>query len=217
MERYRTASHSVKKNSSVLHSFKFKPLQQYMGLMLLMLVGAAIGAAYVKSSGIGKSSFSGTGFFMQDILSAGAASRSFAGLAASAFFPVAMLLCATYLLGLCALGFPFEIFVPIIHGAWLGSSMAYIDMQYGVKGLGICLLFIMPQAIITALAVMVAAREGTRFSWSVAMTVFRGGQNPLLGKFRAYCFKYSVCFAFIVLASVIEALSIVLFAKIFFV
>jgi stage II sporulation protein M len=216
LERYRAASHSIKKNNSGLHSFKFRPLQQYMGLMLLMLVGAAIGAAYVKNLGIGKSSFSGTGFFIQDIFSASAASKGFAGLAVSAFFPVALLFCVAYLLGLCAIGFPFELLVPVIHGAWLGSAMVSIDMQYGVKGLGICFLFIMPQAIITALAVMVACREGVKFSWSVAMTVFRGGQNSLLGKFRAYCFKYVVCFVFIILASVIEALSIVLFAKIFF-
>ncbi len=216
MERYRAQGHSIKKKHLSLHPFKIKPIHHFIGIMLLMLAGAAIGGTYIKNCGVGKSGLSGTGFFMQDILSASAASRSFIELAASAFFPVALLLCVAFLLGVCALGFPLELLVPIAHGAWLGSSMVCIDVQYGVKGLGICLLFIMPQAIITALAVMVACREGVRFSWSVALAVFRVGQSPLLEKFRLYCYKYVVCFLFIVVASIIEAISIVMFAKIFF-
>lgn len=215
LERYRTAAHAVKRKSAVI-SFKSKPLQQYVGLLILILAGAAIGAAYVRNSGFSRTGLEGTGFFIQDILSADAAKKGVLSLAASSFFPVALLLCFSYLLGLCAIGTPFEFFVPIIHGAWLGTAMACIDMNYGVKGLGICILFIMPQAILTSIAVMVACREGIKFSWSVAISIFRGVQKALLDNFRAYCYKYVICFMFAVIASIIEAFSIVIFANIFF-
>lgn len=215
MERYRTAPHAVKRKTAIL-SLKSKPLQQYVGLMILILVGAAIGAMYVRNSGLSRTGLEGTGFFIQDILSADAAKKGILSLSASSFFPMALLLCIAYLLGLCTIGTPFEILIPIIHGAWLGTSMACIDMNYGVKGLGICILFIMPQAIISSIAIMVACREGIRFSWSVAMTIFRGVQNPLLNNFRTYCYKYVICFLFAVIASIIEAFSVVIFANIFF-
>lgn len=215
MERNRIVSHTVKKNRTV-SAFHSKPLQQYIGLMALLLVGSAIGALYVRHSGVGKTGFEGTGFFLQDILSTGAASKGFLSLAASAFFPVALLMCTAFLFGLCAIGTPFELLVPVIHGAWLGAAMACIDVKYGVKGLGICILFILPQALITALAVIVASREGIKLSWSVAMNVFKSAQKPLLKKFKIYCYKYVICFLLLVIAAVIEALSIVIFANIFF-
>lgn len=215
LERYRTAAHAVKRKNAVI-SFKAKPLQQYIGLMILVLAGAAAGAIYVRNSGLSRTGLEGTGFFIQDILSADAAKKGILSLAASSFFPVALLLCAAYLLGLCAVGTPFEFLIPIIHGAWLGTSMACIDMNYGVKGLGICVLFIMPQAILTSIAAMVACREGIKFSWSVAMTIFRGVQKTLINNFRTYCYKYVICFLFAVIASIIEAFSIVIFANIFF-
>ena len=216
MERRRTLNSAKKRKSTNITALKFKPMQQYTGIMLLMIIGAAFGSVFVKNTGLSSSGFAGTGFFIQDILSKNAASKGFMSLAVSSFFPVALLLCVAFLLGLCVVGVPFELMVPIIHGAWLGTSMAYIDTKYGVKGLGICVLFILPQAIISALSVMVACREGVQFSFSVAMTIFRGLQKPLLANFRKYCFKYVVCFLFAVVASAIEAVSILVFAKIFF-
>jgi uncharacterized membrane protein SpoIIM required for sporulation len=217
LERKRVQNHTKKiKKQFILSKFTSKPLNQYIALMLLILAGAAAGAFYVKNSGVNKSVLEGTGFFMQDILSSGAASKGFASLAVFAFFPVSMLICAAFILGLCAIGAPFEVLLMFVHGAWLGASMASIDIRYGVNGLGICLLFIMPQALITSLAVMVAGREGFKFSRSVFKTVFAGEQKKLIVNFRTYCFKYVVCFLFVIVASVIEATSIILFSKIFF-
>jgi uncharacterized membrane protein SpoIIM required for sporulation len=215
LERKRVQFHTQIKKPVVLTNFKAKPFNQYLALMLLILVGVVIGAFYVKTSGVGKSALEGTGFFMQDILSSGAASKGFASLAVSAFFPVSLLICVAFMLGLCAIGFPFEVLVPITHGAWLGITMASIDIRYGVKGLGICILFIMPQAIITSLAIMIASREGFKFSRSVAKAVFDDVQKKLITNFRTYCFKYVVCFLFVVVASMIEAFSIIIFSKIF--
>jgi hypothetical protein len=216
LERNRVQNHAPNKKHAFLPVFKSATLNSYLALMLLILAGAVIGAFYIKDSGVGKSGLEGTGFFMQDILCVGAASKGFALLVASAFFPVSMLICAAFMLGLCAIGFPFEALVPVIHGVWLGASMASIDIRFGVNGLGICLLFIMPQALITSTAVMVASREGIRFSRSISKTVFAGAQKNINVAFRTYCYKYVVCFLLAAAASIIEAFSIIIFSKIFF-
>ncbi len=216
MERQRVQTRTQIKKRNVLPGFKSKPLRQYLLLMMLVLIGVLIGALYVKNSGVNKTGLEGTGFFMQDILSLNAASKGFASLAASSFFPISMLVCAAFIFGLCAIGFPFEALIPVFQGIWLGASMASIDIRYGVKGLGICLIFVMPQALITSLAVMVASREGFKFSRSVSKAVFSGVQKNLTPDFRTYCFKYVVCFLLIAAASMIEALSIIIFSKIFF-
>ena len=152
---------------------------------------------------------------MQDILSSGAASKGFFSLSVSAFFPVAFLLCIAMLLGLCAIGSPFELFVLVLHGAWIGSCMATIDVEYGLKGLGICLLFILPQALLTSAAVMVACREGVRFSRSISKVIFSGQQTNLTASFRHYCSKYILCYLLAALASIIEACSILIFSNVF--
>lgn len=205
----------VKKNFT-MPRFKIRPLHQYIGLLILIVIGAVFGALYIKNSGINKTGLEGTGFFMQDILMAGAASKGFASLASSAFFPVSLLICVEFIFGLCIIGFPFEILMPVIHGAWLGAAMASIDIRYGVKGLGICLIFIIPQALLTSLAVMLACREGVRFSYSISRLVFTSKGKNLGASFRVYCYKYVVCFLLVGVASIIQALAIIIFSDIFF-
>jgi len=216
LERNSMCTHAQIKKRVFFPCFRFTTLNQYILLMLLIIIGVAAGAFYIKNSGVSKSGLDGTGFFMQDILSSEAASKGFASLASSSFFPVSVLICIAYLFGLCAIGFPFETLIPIIHGVWLGASMASIDIRYGVKGLGICLLFIMPQALITSLAVMVASREGVKFSRSISKAVFSNAGKKLTASFRAYCCKYVFCFLLVGIASIIEAFSIIIFSKIFF-
>lgn len=216
MEQSRTLPRTKAKKHNAIPGFKSATLNQYLVLMLLIAVGATVGALYIKNAGVGKSQFDGTGFFMQDILSSDAASRGFFALAVSAFFPVSLLICAAFLLGACAIGFPFELLVPVVHGVWIGASMGAIDVRYGVKGLGICLLFILPQALITSVAVMVAAREGFRFSRSLSKTVFGGVQKIFSAAWRIYCFKYAVCFLLAAVSAMVESFSIIMFSKVFF-
>jgi Integral membrane protein DUF95. len=214
LERTRSQFHS-KRKAIVLPKLRFNLFNQYILLMALISAGAAVGALYIGSIHPDKSKLAGTGFFMQDILSSGAASKGFVSLAVSAFFPVSLLLCAAFLLGLCAVGSPLELLVPVVHGAWIGSCMAAIDAQYGMKGLGICLLFILPQALLTSAAVMVASRAGFRFSRSVSKAVFSGVQANLTVPFRRYCSKFVLCFLLAAVAAMLAASSILIFSNVF--
>ncbi|MFO7161253.1 MAG: stage II sporulation protein M [[Clostridium] cellulosi] len=216
MERNRTRikEHS-RQNTQLSKNVKRALLRQYLLFMVLVLAGILTGSIYINSAGVTKSALEGTGFFMQDLVSSEAASKGFLSLAVCSFFPSAALICISYLLGLCAVGFPFEFVIPILYGTFTGASMASIYIRFGAKGLLICLLFILPQALITVLAIIVASREGFKFSKQISHVILRGVQKNLTIMFRTYCFKYAICFVLAAIASIIQALSIILFSKIF--
>lgn len=191
-------------------------LRQYLIFMALIIVGVIIGSIYIRSTGVTKSALDGTGLFMQDILSKGTASKGLLVLAISSFFPAALFICFSYILGLCAIGLPFEILLPVLYGIFTGASLASVYVRFGVNGLAICLLFVMPYALITAFAVIISSREGFKLSRQISQIVLFGTQKNLSVPFRVYCFKYLVCFILVFFASLIQALSITLFSSLFF-
>lgn len=215
MERVRTHVRAVSNPKNILKGTKNNLLRQYLTFMALILLGIIIGSLYIRTAGIKKSVLDGTGLFMQDILSAGTASKGFFNIAIAAFFPSALIISFAYIFGLCAIGFPFEFVLPVSFGAFTGASLASIYVRFGARGLGICLLFIMPQALINSIAVIVASKEGFKLSRQISQIVIKAAQKNLTSNFRTYCFKILVCFLFSIVASIIEALSIILFSKMF--
>ena len=191
------------------------PVFQYVLVAAFILVGVAIGAVLARRAGIGKEqSF---GVLMQEMLSKDAAAKGFGNLFLSSFFSSAVLLCAAYIFGLCAAGLIGEIAVLLFKGAGIGLTMGYVYLQYGVKGVSICALFILPWAIITCLALMVACREGIRFSIRMAAVLAPSGtQEKLWGHFCEYCYKYVFCFLLVLLAALIQAAGTIAFASLFF-
>ena len=220
MERYKTYSvhrkKPIKKPKFSLNIFKSTTSYQYFALMFLIILGAVIGALYIQQCGIQKSSLNGTGFFIQDLLSQQTAKRGFMASALSAFFPIAALLCAAFVLGLCAIGMPFEAVIVMLFGLWTGSCMSIVYTRYGIRGLGICLLFILPQTIINSVAVLVASREGFRFSTKVSKVIFKGEVTKLDLPIKQYCYKYIICFVLVIIASIIQAIAIRIFSIMFF-
>lgn len=220
MERYKTywvhRKKPVKKRKFSINIFKSTTSYQYFALMLLIIVGAVIGAFYIQQCGVQKSSLNGTGFFIQDLLSQQTARRGFIASALSAFFPIAALLSAAFILGLCAIGMPFEAVIVMLFGLWTGSCMSIVYTRYGIKGFGICLLFILPQTIINSVALLVASREGFRFSVKVSKVIFKGDSTKLDAPFKQYCYKYIVCFILVIMASLIQAIAIKIFSIMFF-
>lgn len=187
---------------------------QYLTIAVLIIVGIVFGAILANQAGIvKKSSFS---FFVQDMLSKDVASKGFVSLFLSSFFSSAVLICAAFFLGLCAFGQPGILLIPVFKGAGIGLSMSYVYIQYGIKGMGICLLFLLPQAVLSSLSIIVACREGIRFSNTLAKTIFHGSQQTLWPDFSNLCYKYVFCFVLVLAAAVIEAFSIMGFSRLFF-
>lgn len=191
------------------------PLFQYILVAALILAGVTIGAVLAKRAGIGKEqNFS---FLMQEMLTKDAAAKGFGNLFLSSFFSSAVLLCVAYIFGLCAAGLLGEIAVLLFKGAGIGLTMGYVYLQFGVKGVSICALFILPWAIITCLALMVACREGIRFSIRMAVVLSPSGtQEKLWSSFCEYCYKYVFCFFLVLVAALIQAAGTIAFASLVF-
>lgn len=191
------------------------PVLQYLLVAVFILVGVTIGAVLAKRAGLGKEqNFS---VLMQEMLSKDAAAKGFGNLFLSSFFSSAVLLCAAYIFGLCAAGLLGEIAVLLFKGAGIGLTMGYVYLQYGVKGVSICALFILPWAIITCLALMIACREGIRFSMRMAAALAPNGlQEKLWGSFCEYCYKYVFCFLLVLLAALVQAAGTIAFASLVF-
>jgi hypothetical protein len=202
---------SVKKKFAGFSS----PLLQYCIIAVILLCGIIWGSVIASKAGISKeSSF---GILLQEMLSKSAASKGFLNLFLSSFFSSSLLLCASFVLGLCALGSPGHIALALFKGAGIGLSMGYIYVEYGIKGFVICTLFIMPWALITSLAIMIACREGIRFSFFMARALLPKGDQPnLWNELINYSYKYVFCFALVLVAAVIEALSTIAFSMLFF-
>lgn len=194
-----------------------RSLYQYIALLGIILFGAAIGAVFARNAGLAQNGVFGGGLFMCDITSPDTLSRGFGGILLSAFFAPALLLCVAYIMGLCALGFPAELLVLFSQGFLNGLSMCVIYSRYGLKGLAICSLFILPQAVLTSLATVVACREGIRFSLEMSAQIFKpDSQKALLRNFKIYCGKYVFCFIMVAFAALIETLAVLFFARLFY-
>ena len=191
------------------------PILLYCLIASLIICGVIWGS--IISGRVGVANESSFGILLQQMLSKNAASKGFLNLFLSSFFSSSMLLCISFVLGLCAVGSPGHIAIALFKGAGIGLSMSFIYAEYGIKGFAICALFILPSAIITSLAVMIACREGIRFSFLVARAVLPSGGLPhLFNELSAYCFKYVFCFALVLVAAIIEAVSTIIFSMLFF-
>lgn len=211
-------SHTMVKQRKQLknNSFAGSTLRQYLILLILICLGVISGSFYLKSIGVTKSFLDSTGFFMQDILCQQATSNNFFSLAISAFCPIAILICISFLFGLCAVGMPFEIIVIMAFGFWTGGCLTSVYLRFGLKGLGISLIFILPQTIINTLAILVSSREGLKMSSLMSKVLFKNETQKFDKLFQKYCYKYIVCFLLVIVSSLIEAAAIKIFALIFF-
>lgn len=196
-------------------SLHFSPRLQYILIAVLILAGVIWGGIIADQAGIEKeSSF---GMLLQQMLSKEAASRGFASLMLSSFFSSSLLICISFVLGLCAVGSPGHIAITLFKGAGIGLSMGYVYLEYGMKGFFICALFILPWALITSFAIMLTCREGIRYSVMIAAAILPSGSSEKLwGEFNQYCLRHLICFLLVLIAAVIEAFSTIIFAMLFF-
>lgn len=190
-------------------------LLQYFALAVLVLAGVVLGASLSKNAAT--QTDASLTVFLQDMLSKNVASKGFWYLFASSFFSSSLLLCAAFVLGLCAAGSPGHIGVAVFKGAGIGLTMGCVYVRYGAKGLGICMLFLLPWAILTTFSILIACREGIRFSILVLRVFLPSCAGARLwNAFCDYCTKFVACFVLVFIAAVIQSLSSMAFSALFF-
>ncbi len=172
-------------------------------LMVIMLIGVFIGSLAAGGMENVKVSrlFCSTSFCLD-----GEANIGFLRLFCISFGTTGAILAVCFLAGLCAVGQPAGVAALLYRGIGIGAAVAYLYTSNGFRGLAVTMLLIVPSAVISSFALILAAREEIRFSNEIA-AVLIGKKDMPDGKsaLKLYILKFLVLFVIIIISSLIDA------------
>lgn len=114
---------------------------------------------------------------------------------------------AIFLSGTCMVGAVLVPSVTVLRGAAYGMIMAYSYYTYSLMGIVFSILILMPSAILSAIAVILSAREALGFSLSLARLAFPETKKPRIEQdFKLYCMRQLFVLLFFVSSAFISAL-----------
>lgn len=122
-----------------------------------------------------------------------------------------------FFFGLCAIGVPFILLINAYKGFGFGFTIGIICSIYGLKGLLICFLIIIPQAILLILLLVKISEISLSFSYSILKSISVGARTkyelrPMLDYSRN-CF---IIYLFSFFAVIYEVYISPYFIRIFF-
>lgn len=132
----------------------------------------------------------------------------------NSFFMSATTVIISFFTGLCALGIPFVVCIPLVSGGIIGMVSGFLYETYLLKGLGYCTIIIFPAAAITLVALISACRESLLMSKNM-LSILATGRNQQQNRFRSYCIKHLLYTALCAFAALIEAVLFNLFSNLF--
>ena len=120
-------------------------------------------------------------------------------------------LSVAFIAGLCAIGFPFLALAPFLRGLGLGAVFGYLYSTKALAGVGICMLILLPGAILSTATLLIGCREGITMSLDV-FAVMNGNKTlDSYHNFRLYCARFGILLILLACAALADAL----FAKAF--
>lgn len=122
-----------------------------------------------------------------------------------------LLMLACLLLGFGAVSMPAELLVPFFHGLGIGVMLADMNAVYGLRGTLISAVFILPFAAVSALAVIIAARESFSMSLLAAKRLL-GLDKSDESAVKLYLARFLVLFAVLAVLSLTDSLVTYFFA-----
>ena len=107
--------------------------------------------------------------------------------------------------GFSSVSQPIELSALLYRGIVLGISLSYTYAVYAVKGVFICVLMILPHALMTSIILVLAVRESMRMSTAVAIFAFKG-QSDVTDRpdIKLYLLKFLILLLFLIAASLID-------------
>lgn len=129
------------------------------------------------------------------------------------FVSSTVFIAVVFLSGFSALGQPLAVAVLLLRGMGWGAAMSQLYSLYGGRGALLSAVFVLLPAVITAAALMIAARESVAMSNILLCVVFSDRQhNGLRQTVRLYAVKFLVLEAAAAVAAGLECLLTVIFA-----
>lgn len=131
----------------------------------------------------------------------------------SSLFSSGIFVLLLFLLGFGAISAPVILFLPFFKGLGLGASMGYLYAAYGLKGVAFSAAILLPAALFSSFAIILAAREAFRLSLlflSGFVPRIRGTLSPRV--IKLYCLKFLILFGIVLFSAVIDSAATFLFS-----
>lgn len=133
----------------------------------------------------------------------------------SVFSGFAIILLYDYICGLCGFGMPFLYLTPVSLGVLFSIIIGAFYMNYGLSGIGYCVLINVPCYAITAATLIKCCCYSKKISEDVLIYLVSGKADKKDGILKEYTIKYLFYGIIIALSSLISALSFRLFSHLF--
>lgn len=123
---------------------------------------------------------------------------------------------AAFIAGLCVVGTPFVPLVSCFRGLGIGLTSGFLYATYGLKGIAFSALLIMPPALISSIALLLACRESMCFSLVLARAAApRSGPVALHNDFKIYCLRFIFILGMILASSLLDSVMSLSFMRFF--
>lgn len=134
------------------------------------------------------------------------ASDTLAGIFFDALIKYGVFLLLAFFFGLCGLGYPIVVSVPLLCGIANGIMSGYLYHNFGITGLFYCLITIYPSLTVSVVSLIMGACESMEMSKTILAVLMDKhhltSENPL----KRYAYQYSILLGIVVFSAVIEAL-----------
>lgn len=173
-------------------------------LMIIFLIGLGVGAILLKTA---TESQQATLKEITDGFIESRQSHTFISNLCSSLFSTSVFLIIAFFTGYFALGKPVAGLIPFFKGLGLGISMADIFSRYGKEGYLICLVLILPSALINSIAIIVASKEAAKNSAKIFSFLCgkEKDENEEGISSGTYIIKFAVLFVIALIGAVLDA------------
>lgn len=132
------------------------------------------------------------------------------------FLGTSAYLAALFMLGLCAVGQPFEIAVAVFRGMGIGLTMSQLYAVYGRQGMPFSAGLMIPGAVVSSLAVISGVKEAFSLSGIyLRHTLSAEREMGMADIAKLYCAKFFVLEAVVAVSAGIDVLCNYLFIDYF--
>ncbi len=203
------------KKGVVIKAKRFKPLNldcETIILFSLFLCGMIIGAFLIKNSDDDIKNALCT--LLKNFFCAKTECGFLGCFSGTVVFLIIFIITA-FLFGLCAVGTPMVLLVPIIFGMFCSCYVSLMLVNYGLKGLLYCIMVdLLPYAITTATLVKCCCES---MSLSVDLFTCISGENHLKSRnfFKDYTLNYLILCIPVVIGALISAFCFKIFQGLF--
>ncbi len=135
--------------------------------------------------------------------------------ACSSFITNLIMLVTVFVFGLCAVGIPATLLMPFVRGVGIGFLSAYFYTNYGLNGLGHCILVIFPGTMFSVLILMLSSQIATISSANIFRRITVGNTQEI--KLITYCKSFLLYFFSYVIIGLLDGILNKIFLNIFIV